>query len=86
MSQVKWVSPCNLYDTKDGQLREVPVIPLASLAEVVEGLKMIATGKWDDATTIALGEAILGGLEQHGRVSANEWLAQRLLAMLGGNK
>lgn len=39
MSLVKWVSPNNLYDMKDGNLREVSVLHLADLTKLVERVR-----------------------------------------------
>ena len=40
-SLVKWVSPTDLYDNDGAYVSRIPVIPLADLTELVEGLKYI---------------------------------------------
>lgn len=42
-SLVKWVAPTDLYENDGNYVSRIPVIPLADLTELVEGLRKINT-------------------------------------------
>lgn len=81
MIQVKWVSPHSLFDTKDDLVKEVSVIPLSALTEVVEGLRVIGMETYCDGPGC-------GWCEDGNRhpFTENAKEAQRLLAMLEEGK
>ena len=81
MSLVMWTAQRHMYETPWPNLHEVPVIPLAALAEVVEGLRVIGMETYCDGPGCGWCES-----DNRHPFTENAKEAQRLLAMLGAHK
>jgi len=85
-SLVKWVSDRNLFDEKDKVANYsclfsvVPVIPLADLTALVEGLKQLADPFYGSSEELDEWE------RSKSKEPFNQWLAQRLLTQLEAHR
>jgi hypothetical protein len=90
-SLVKWVLEKDLFTSyaKVAEYQErdniaVPVIPMANLTELVEGLRTIAYADWSPELNKEISAAMERGELKH--MTGVEWLAQRLLTQLEAHK
>lgn len=79
-SLVKWVAPTDLYENDGNYVSRIPVIPLADLTELVEGLKQLADPFYGSSEELDEWE------RSKSKEPFNQWLAQRLLTQLEAHR